>query len=160
MGPLTAADIRSSLRNCSRGERTSVHLPDLRAVDWPALDYLGWRDPKAPLRAYLVTSSGAEPVGLALRAPEVPVRRSAQCGLCHTVHQGGVALFAAVRKGRPDRGYSSVGTYVCDDLSCSAHLYAAHRPTRAMPDPEPLLTLRRAELRDRVGRFVQHALAV
>lgn len=46
--------------------------PGLETVDWESLDFLGRRDGKAPLRAYLVTERGADLVGVELRAPSKP----------------------------------------------------------------------------------------
>jgi hypothetical protein len=52
---LTDAAIRRSMVNCSRSEATALTPPrDLDALDWAALDVLGWRDAKAELRGYLV----------------------------------------------------------------------------------------------------------
>ena len=42
--------------------------PDLAELDWNRLDYLGWRDRKAPLAAYVVLELDGEPTGVLLRA--------------------------------------------------------------------------------------------
>ena len=63
--------IRDSFVNASRKEVSDLTLPaDLATVDWDALDYLGWRDPKVAKRAYIVV-----PTVLPLR-PADPTRRA------------------------------------------------------------------------------------
>jgi hypothetical protein len=56
--PLTEKQIRSSFVNCTKGEAARLRLPlDFAEVPWPDLDFLGWVDPGAPLRAHLVMPS-------------------------------------------------------------------------------------------------------
>jgi hypothetical protein len=101
MQKISERDIRGAIRNCSRGERDTMTLPKLDTVNWDDLEYLGWRDAKAPLRGYLVHVPADEPVGIAVRGSASRVRRTALCDLCHCVHQDGVALYVAPR--RPSR---------------------------------------------------------
>ena len=122
MGPLDERAVRRAVRNCSKGEREGMTLPDLRTVGWDDLEYLGWRDPRAPQRGYLVQVTAAGPVGITVRAAESRVRRAAMCDLCHQVHQDGVGLFVAPRSGAAGRNGDTIGLYVCDDLACSRHL--------------------------------------
>ncbi|MCK2216130.1 FBP domain-containing protein [Actinomadura sp. ATCC 31491] len=130
MNPVTERDLRASFVNCSKGEARRLGLPrDLAAAPWPDLDFLGWRDPGAPERAYLVAERGGGLVGIALRLAQ-DVRRSAAkstlCSVCLTPHTGtGVALFAAPRVGAAGRQGNTVGLYMCADLGCS--LYARGR---------------------------------
>ena len=64
MRPLTEQDIRSSFVNCSKGEAKRLAIPrDLTERPWDDLDFLGWRDPGAPDRSYLVTERPAGPSG-------------------------------------------------------------------------------------------------
>jgi hypothetical protein len=121
MDARTEREIRASLANASRSERDAANLPDLTTMRWGDLDVLGWRDPKAPQRGYLVVPTESGLRGIVLRAPQSRVTRTAQCLLCQTVHQDNVALFVARR---PRGNGSSVGTYMCDDLQCSKHLRA------------------------------------
>ena len=159
MNPLTERELRRSFRNCSRGERETLTLPALHAVDWATTAFLGWRDPKAPQRGYLVREvGGGDPVGIVLRAPETRVRRAAQCLLCHTVHQDGIALFVAKRGGAAGRNGSTIGTYICDDLQCSAHLRSSLRPSRRLPDPAPVLEARTREMLERLDGFLAGVL--
>ena len=121
MRPVAEAEIRASFVNCTKGEATRLNLPaDLAERPWHDLDYLGWQDPKAPQRRYLVAEHDGVLRGLVLRAPETGVaRRSSMCSLCVTVRTGGVALLVAPRAGRAgQRGHSS-GVPMCADLVCS-----------------------------------------
>jgi hypothetical protein len=57
--PLTEHQVRRSFLNCSRGEAQGLALPkDFPTLEWDELEVLGWRDPKAPLRGYLVVEAG------------------------------------------------------------------------------------------------------
>ena len=75
MRPLTEKQIRASFVNASKREAADATLPDLDAVAWDRLDYLGWRDRKAPLAAYVVVELDDEPVGVLLRATDKGGRR-------------------------------------------------------------------------------------
>src|SRR5437763_16426437 len=84
---LTERQVRRSFVNCSRGEADGLTLPrDFAALDWAALDLLGWRDPKAPLRGYLVLETDGGPVGLSVRAADtrMSVLTAALGQLCET----------------------------------------------------------------------------
>ena len=125
--PLTEPDIRASFVNCSKGEARRLNLPrDLAESPWPDLDFLGWRDPGAPERAYLVAERRGELVGVALRPAQEARRsftKSTLCSVCVTPHAGtGVALFAAPRVGAAGRQGNTVGAYMCADLACSLYV--------------------------------------
>jgi hypothetical protein len=125
MNPLTEQDIRTAFVNCTKGEAKRLSLPrDLSERPWGDLDFLGWRDPQAPDRAYLVTEQDGRPLGLTLRCPgpgSWQMRRS-MCSLCVTTHTGGVSLMVAPKAGPAGRQGNSVGAYICSDLACSLYL--------------------------------------
>lgn len=125
MEQLDEKTIRSAFVNCSKGEAKRLNLPrDLGAVRWDDLDYLGWRDPQAPLRAYLVGRHDGQWRGIVLRAPAsvAGAGRRSMCNLCLTARTGGVSLLVAPRAGASGQKGDSVGTYVCDDLQCSLYV--------------------------------------
>jgi treble-clef zinc-finger protein len=156
---LTEAAVRRSLVNCSRSEAAGLTLPrDFAQLDWPAMDLLGWRDPKAELRGYLVHEQDGRPVGVALRAAEtrMSARRSAMCLLCRTVQSADcISLFTARRAGESGRNGNTVGTYICADLRCAGRVRAV--PSSAQHLPEELQELavaeQRAGLVTRLARF-------
>ncbi|WP_188197676.1 FBP domain-containing protein [Nonomuraea sp. SYSU D8015] len=126
MRPITERDIRTCFVNCSKGEAKRLGVPkDLDDLPWEDLDFLGWRDPGAPERAYLVTESDGALVGLALRVTSGAARgftSRSMCSLCLTTHtSGGVALMTARRTGESGRQGNSVGQYLCTDLACSLY---------------------------------------
>ncbi|MFD3501342.1 FBP domain-containing protein [Streptomyces sp. NPDC058678] len=126
MNPLTEHDIRNSFVNCSKGEAKRLPLPrDLDQRPWDDLDFVGWRDPGAPDRSYLVTEREGRPVGVTLRFPSSKrgfLHRS-MCSLCLTTHPGGgVSLMTARKAGPAGREGNSVGLYMCTDLACSLYL--------------------------------------
>jgi hypothetical protein len=126
MRPVTEADIRASLVNCTKGEAKRLSVPrDLADRPWPELDFLGWTDPAGPERAYLVTEHGDGLVGVALRRAATGARlvRRSMCSVCLTTHPaGGVALMTARKAGRRGQQGNSVGAYLCADLACSLYL--------------------------------------
>ncbi|MGI8331781.1 FBP domain-containing protein [Actinomadura scrupuli] len=124
MRPITESDIRSSFVNCSKGEAKRLGVPtDLQERPWDDLDFLGWRDPGAPERAYLVAEHDGRLLGLALRAVTATTRgftSRGMCSLCLTTRtSGGVALMSARRTGAAGRQGNTVGHYLCADLACS-----------------------------------------
>ncbi|MEV6367685.1 FBP domain-containing protein [Micromonospora musae] len=125
MTPLTEPAIRAAFVNCTKGEVARLAVPnDLPERPWSDLDFLGWRDPGAPERAYLVAESAGELVGVALRVASQTGRvRRSMCSLCLTTHTGdGVSLMTARKAGREGRQGNSVGAYICTDLACSLYL--------------------------------------
>jgi hypothetical protein len=124
--PVTEREIRASFVNCTKGEAKRLSVPgDLAERPWADLDFLGWRDPSSPQRAYLVTATGDGLVGVALRLASATAGRSRRtmCSLCLTTHQGdGVSLMTARKAGRGGQQGNSVGLYICADLACSLYL--------------------------------------
>lgn len=123
--PLTEQEIRAAFMNCTKGEAKRLSVPrDLADRTWDDLDYLGWRDPQARDRAYLVTELDGRPRAIALRSPgpaSWQMRRS-MCVVCMTTHTGGVSLMVAPKAGKAGRQGDSVGIYLCSDLSCSLYV--------------------------------------
>ncbi|MGW1952755.1 FBP domain-containing protein [Streptomyces sp. NPDC001920] len=143
MRPLTEQDIRNSFINCSKGEAKRLSLPrDLAERPWDDLDFLGWRDPGAPDRSYLVTERDGRPVGITLRftTAQRSLLRHSMCSLCLTSHpRGGVSLMTARKAGPAGREGNSVGLYMCTDLACSLYLRGKKIP-EAGPRIEESLT--------------------
>ncbi|MFJ6614806.1 FBP domain-containing protein [Streptomyces sp. NPDC091289] len=125
MEPLTEQEIRSAFVNCTKGEAKRLSVPrDLADRPWGDLDFLGWRDPQAPGRGYLVVPSDQGPVGIQLRSSDAgswQTRRS-MCSMCVTTHTGGVSLLVAPRSGKAGQQGNSVGAYMCSDLACSLYV--------------------------------------
>lgn len=127
MEPLEEKDIRACFVNCSKGEAKRINLPrPLSSLPWADLDFLGWRDPGASDRGYIVADHDGRLTGVTLRAPQ-GVRRSfaktTVCTLCITAHPAtGVRLLTAPRAGAAGRHANTVGTYMCADLACSLYL--------------------------------------
>ncbi|MEU6462825.1 FBP domain-containing protein [Streptomyces sp. NPDC046976] len=142
MKRLTEQDIRSSFVNCSKGEAKRLAVPrDLEERPWEDLDFLGWRDPGAPDRSYLVTEREGRLVGVALRYPSSQrgfLHRS-MCSLCLTTHRGGgVSLMTARKAGTAGREGNSVGLYMCTDLACSLYVRGKKTPDTGMRIEESL----------------------
>jgi hypothetical protein len=160
---LTEPQVRRSFINCSQGEARGLTLPkEFAELEWGALALLGWRDPKAPLRGYLVVEDpdgeAGRPVGIAVRAAEsrMSARTTAMCLLCQTA-QGGdaVSLFTAKRTGAAGRNGNTVGTYMCADLRCADRVRTEIPPWLRDRDPTEVVVERAAELRQRVLGFLR-----
>jgi hypothetical protein len=156
MRPLTETEIRASFVNATKGEIERVPMPGLHEVMWDSREYLGWRDPGAPLRGYLVHWVDDRPIGVLMRASESRLRPSisAMCSLCRTaLRSDQVTLFSAPKAGEAGRNGNSVGTYICDDLACSLVIRILPAPHPMQPSPEELLAGRTAGLLERVTAF-------
>ncbi|CAQ00964.1 FBP domain-containing protein [Clavibacter sepedonicus] len=155
MLPLTESDIRASLVNASQREKRDLHLPDgFAELRWDRLDFLGWRDPKAPQRGIVVVPVGDELIGVLLQQSATAPRSRAQCTWCQDVRlPNPVGFYAARRAGAAGRNGNTVGTLVCTDFECSANV----RKPRPIPylgfDPEAATAQLIDDLRTRVAAF-------
>ncbi|MEW5631077.1 FBP domain-containing protein, partial [Streptomyces hydrogenans] len=100
MEPLTEKEIRSSFVNATKGDAARLKLPlDFAETPWEDLDFLGWVDPGAPLRAHLVVRREEGPLGVSLRVPaagRTSAVKTSLCQICLTPHaSSGVTLLAA-----------------------------------------------------------------
>ncbi len=165
MRPLTEQQLRASFVNASRREAAQATVPDLAALDWDRLDYLGWRDRKAPLSAYAVVELDGGPTGVLLRSTDSKerVRRRAVCAWCEdVVETDDVSLYVARLAGAAGRKGDTIGTLICTEFTCSRNV--RRKPTRAeagnaSDDERALLVERRvAGLRERSTQFVASVL--
>ncbi|WP_306322039.1 MULTISPECIES: FBP domain-containing protein [unclassified Streptomyces] len=146
MEPLTDKQIRSSFVNCTKGEASRLKLPlDFAETPWQDLDFLGWVDPGAPLRSYIVRPTDDGPLGITLRVPQsgrTGAMKSSLCQICLTGHaSSGVSLLAAPLAGARGREGNTVGLYVCADLACSLYLRGKKQPKLRDARYEESLTL-------------------
>lgn len=144
MKALTDPVIRGSFVNCSKGEASRIALPrDLPELPWENMDFLGWRDPGAPNRSYIVADHDGELIGIALRlAQRTPgSHQRAMCSICLTTHlASGVALMTARKARRSSGGYDSAGEYICSDLACSLYVRGKKRVEQGIRMKETLTT--------------------
>jgi FBP C-terminal treble-clef zinc-finger len=179
MRSISEGEIRASFVNCSKGEAQRLNLPrDFGETVWDDLDFLGWRDPGAPERGYLVVARGdgfggggggdgggvgGRVVGVSLRAGVGGGRgftARSICTLCKTTRTGGgVALLSARRAGESGRNGNTVGQYICSDLACS--LYARGKKVSAgtLLDETLDLDSRIARVRKGVDAFLGRIIA-
>jgi hypothetical protein len=157
---VTESELRDSFVNCSKGERAKLGLPGpLAAIDFDQLDFLGWRDPKAPERAYVVTETGSGTVGIVLRIASKSARnltKSGMCSICMTVHaSSGVALLSAPLAGAAGRNGNSAGVYMCADLQCSRYVRGELRSDAIVTMSETIdLDVKIERLRQRMDAFI------
>ncbi|WMX48402.1 FBP domain-containing protein [Streptomyces roseicoloratus] len=166
MEPLTDKQIRASFVNCTKGDAARMRLPlDFAELPWEDLDFLGWVDPGAPLRAHLVVPRADGPVGITLRVPSVgrtSATKSSMCQICLTSHaSSGVTLLAAPLAGARGREGNTVGTYICADLACPLYVREKRQPKLRGRRHEESLTLEEqvARMTDNLNAFVDRVTA-
>ncbi|MFJ6798362.1 FBP domain-containing protein [Streptomyces sp. NPDC091268] len=166
MEPLSEQQIRSSFVNCTKGEAARLRLPlDFSELPWQDLDFLGWVDPGAPLRAHLVVPREQGPLGISLRVPAISrasAMKSSLCQVCLTGHaSSGTTLLVAPLAGPAGREGNTVGTYICADLACSLYLRGKRQPKLRTVRYEESLTLeeRLARMRGNLDAFVARVTA-
>ncbi|MFC9584267.1 FBP domain-containing protein [Streptomyces yangpuensis] len=167
MEPLSEKQIRASFVNCTKGEAARMRLPlDFADSPWEDLDFLGWVDPGAPLRAHLVVPREEGPLGISLRVPSVgrtSAVKSSLCQICLTGHaSSGVTLLAAPLAGARGREGNTVGTYICADLACSLYVRGKRQPKLRAGRQEESLTLdeRLARMEGNLNGFVSRVTGV
>lgn len=161
MDPLNEKQIRTSFVNCSRREAAQVTLPaDLAELRWDRLDYLGWVDRRAPLRAYVVLTVDDTLVGVTLRSPEVTgSRRRAVCAWCEDVYAtNDASMYVARRAGAAGRKGDTLGTLICTDFLCSRNVRRLPTIVEAGQDPQGFVRRRIEGLRERSVRFTREVL--
>lgn len=165
MQSLTAAEVRASFVNATKGEVVRMNLPtDFETQPWADLEVLGWVDHQAPLCSYLVVPTPERgPVGIRLKRARGggTTRRARMCSLCATTHAGqGVALMVAPRAGRSGREGNTVGLEICSTLACAAYARGTLTPPPSMSALHETLPReeRVARLRRNVLAFVDRVL--
>ncbi|WP_029290365.1 FBP domain-containing protein [Cellulomonas sp. HZM] len=165
MQPLTEKQLRASFVNASRREAAQATIPDLSTIDWDRLEYLGWRDRKAPLSAYAVVELDGSPTGLLLRSTDSVkrVRRRAMCAWCEdVVETADVSLYVARRAGAAGRRGNTIGTLICTDFRCSRNVRRPPTRSEVGSDLESMRELvierRIAGLRERATAFAAEVL--
>lgn len=160
MFALSEKEIRASFVNTTRREVTNATLPDLSELRWDRLDYLGWRDRKAPLSAYVIVPLPEGPTGIILRANErAAVRRRTMCVWCEdVVETGDVTLYVARRGGAEGRWGNTIGTLICTDFGCSRNVRRVPTSMESGSNDEAvrqsIMATRRQGLIERSSSFV------
>lgn len=160
MEQISEAAIRASFINCTKGEASRMNLPrDFAELPWPDLDFLGWRDPGAPDRGYLVAEQRGRIVGVALRSGTGGgggFTARGICTICKTTRTGGgVALMSARRAGESGRNGNSVGQYICADLACSLYIRGKKVSAGTLLDETLDLTSRIERVRSGLDLFLK-----
>ena len=143
--------------NASRKETSDITLPaGFDTLDWDALDYLGWRDPKIGRRAYAVVPTlDGDLVGILFRQAEASPRSRAQCSWCQDVKlPNDVVFWSAKRSGPAGRNGNTVGTLVCQDFQCSRNVRRTPPLAYEGYDVEGARLQRIEDLQLRVAAFV------
>ncbi|OKJ19430.1 fibronectin-binding protein [Streptomyces sp. CB01580] len=160
MRPMTRDEVRASIVNLDPAEKR-VRLPaTFDDTPWHRIDYLGWRDMRAPQRAYVVTEADDQPLGVLLRqAPNDAshASRAMMCDLCRFARRfHEVSLFTARLSSRDKRErLNTIGLLLCTDLDCAVKMHS--KPIRQPFDPpvEEIIAARRESMRARTISFIR-----
>ncbi len=161
MQPLTESEIRGSFANTGGHDLEHMTFPGLHEIVWEDREFLGWRDAHAIQRGYIVYWRAGRPVGILLKAAGSHTRPgiSAMCSLCRTPLPGGqVTLFTAPRAGQAGIDGSTVGYYICSDLTCSMLIRKLPPPSEMQPDPAEIIASRASGLSSRLESFTDDVL--
>lgn len=164
MLPLTEDQIRNSFVNASKGDAKRAQLPELDAVPWDRLDYLGWQDPKRPRQHYVTLELDGAPATLLLRGAENPPAKKLLCAWCEDIVDGvRAASFVAPLGGESGRRGNTVGTVICADFRCSRNVRRAPSSFELRTEDPALLAYHREQkiegLRERSTAFVRSVLS-
>lgn len=158
MRPLTEEQIRSSFVNATDQQLAQLTMPGLHETIWEEREYLGWRSPHSARLGYIVQWLGDEAVGIVVRSSTATLRPgiAAMCTLCHSTQPATqVRLFTAPRAGDAGRAGDSLGTYICESLSCS-HSIRIVPPYLASP---ARIQERGEAMLERLGAFTRRVMA-
>ncbi len=156
MRPIDERAIRASFINASRKEVSDLTLPaDFAEVDFERIDFLGWTDPKAPRRAYVVGWRDDVLVGVLLQRAEQRVLARAQCSWCEDVTlRNDVQMYVARKAGPAGRKGDSVGTLTCSEFGCSKNVRVLPPLAYQGYDRELARDLRILKLQEHVSAFL------
>lgn len=164
MNSLTEKQIRSAFVNASRKDASQASIPDLEAIDFTELEYLGWHDEDRVNTAYVSAWVDEQPVTIALRKAQYTGRkRKGICAWCQdAVATNPVSFYVARRAGASGRNGNTVGTMICTDFACSKNARRLPTLTETMGQSEAerdwMREQRVAGLAERVERFVRNVL--
>lgn len=121
MRAITEDEIRSSFVNATESELARMPMPGLHESIWEDREFLGWRDVQAAHLGYISVWLDDRLVSVVVRTAAGGLRQgiAAMCSLCHSMQPATqVRLFTARLAGASGIAGSSVGTYMCESLSC------------------------------------------
>lgn len=161
MQPLTREQITSAFRGATRSEVKRVTFaPDFDDVDFGGLEFYGWRDPKMPRRSYIVVPHDDGPVALLLTQAEAKPRSRAMCSWCHDVNLTDESvLFTVRRAGAAGRKGDTLGVLACAHFRCSTNVRQLPPAYHKGTDLDAIRSERIADLRQRIGKFVDSVLS-
>lgn len=161
MHSFTRDQILGAFRSATRSEVKRVTFAEnFESVEFGALDYYGWVDPKIPRRAYLLFDRPDGPIALLLNRAAVTPRGRTMCTWCNDVNlTDDAVLYTARRAGAAGRKGDTIGTMICANFGCSRNVRrlppAFHKDT----DLEFIRERQVGELRRKVDGFVDKVLA-
>ncbi|MGF7120493.1 hypothetical protein J2X34_000896 [Rhodococcus sp. BE178] len=105
---MTRAEVRAAIVNLDPAQK-KVHLPTwFDEVRWHRIDYLGWRDLRAPMRVYLVADVDDEAFGVILRQNPNQTALGSRAVMCDCAGSlgGSTRFHSSPRHARPGTSVS------------------------------------------------------
>ncbi|MEH3143319.1 MAG: FBP domain-containing protein, partial [Mycobacterium kyogaense] len=133
---------------------------DFDTVEFDALEYYGWTDPKIPRRAYLVIERTDGPVALLVNRAASKPRGRTMCTWCNDVTLSEDAVLYTVRRaGAAGRRGDTLGTLICSDFGCSRNVRRLPPAFHKGTDLDLIRAQQVDELRRKVHGFVDRVLS-
>ena len=153
--------ILGAFRAATRSEVKRVTFAaDFDTVDFEALDYYGWVDPKIPRRAYLLIDRPDGPVALLLNRAATTPRGRAMCSWCNDVNLTDEAVLYTVRRGgSAGRKGDSIGALICANFGCPGNVRRLPPAFHKGTDLERIRAQQVEELRRKVHAFANRVLS-
>ncbi|WP_201521128.1 FBP domain-containing protein [Gulosibacter hominis] len=153
---ITEKYIRNNFLNASKKERTELTLPqNFETIDWDAIDFLGWCDPRISRRAYAFVPVGDDVKGI-LFQQQPPNSQPQLCDWCRDVRLPNDVVFSSAKRSGPSgRKGNTVAVYVCKSFQCSFNVRNDPPQPYDGFDMETARAERIAALQERIRRFAQ-----
>ncbi|KXO94591.1 hypothetical protein AXK57_19070 [Tsukamurella pulmonis] len=161
MDPVSQQQIIDAFRGATKSEVKRVTFPpDFDDLDFPNLEFVGWRDKKIPRRAYVAVPTEDGLVTILLTQAETKPKAKAMCTWCRDVNITSQAVLYSVRRGGPaGRKGDTLGVLVCEDFRCAANARKLPPAFHKGTDVEQIREQNLADLRRRVNGFVAEVLS-
>ncbi|MFD9825905.1 FBP domain-containing protein [Tsukamurella tyrosinosolvens] len=161
MDPVSQQQIIDAFRGATKSEVKRVTFPqDFDALDFAALEFVGWRDRKIPRRAYVSVPTDDGLVTILLTQAEAKPKAKAMCTWCRDVNITSQAVLFTVRRGgSAGRKGDTIGVLVCEDFRCAANARKLPPAFHKGTDTAQIREQNLADLRRRVNGFVAEVLS-
>ena len=161
MEQITQDDLVNSFINCSKGQRNKIFVPPVEELLKDQSEktiFIGWKDLQKPQEGYVVTEVEGDLVGILMKNSSNKTKSLASasmCQMCKTVlGKSEVSLYSAAKAGDAGRRGSTVGTYMCRDLTCLDYVNGTKKPILTQPGETLTVSQRKDRLHNGISKFI------